>query len=155
MRLELVCALLVIAVVTIGTSAEYSGSQNDVDDERSVRDAVDDDDVQSVLGDDDGRSVRDVFDGDDVQSQLREMMVGGVFAIKANAVKHAIIAVPIAGASIVFIYAEVVRSLSLSELAWFIQYSGCALIQLLICHEMLNIMFLRLMEALTLVFGAL
>eukprot|EP00731_Ephydatia_muelleri_P001453 Em0001g1453a len=70
MRLELVCALLVIAVVTIGTSAEYSGSQNDVDDERSVQDAVDDDDVQSVLGDDDGRSVRDVFDGDDVQSQL-------------------------------------------------------------------------------------
>ena len=78
MRLELVCALLVIAVATIGTSAEYSGSQNDVDDERSVRDAVDDDDVQSVLGDDeqsvlgddDGRSVRDILDGDDVQSQL-------------------------------------------------------------------------------------
>ena len=72
MRLELVCALLVIAVVTIGTSAEYSGSQNDVDDERSVRDAVDDDDVQSVLGDDDGRSVRDILDGDDVRSQLRD-----------------------------------------------------------------------------------
>ena len=71
MRLELVCALLAIAVVTIGTSAEYSGSQNDVDDERSVRDAVDDDDVQSVLGDDDGR---DILDGDDVQSQLGQRL---------------------------------------------------------------------------------
>ena len=38
------------------------------------------------------------------------MMVGGASAITANAVKHAITAVPIAGASIVFIYAEVVRS---------------------------------------------
>ncbi|KAL5516303.1 hypothetical protein EMCRGX_G001591 [Ephydatia muelleri] len=47
MRLERVCALLVIAVVTIGTSAEYSGSQNDVDDERSVQDAVDDDDCRA------------------------------------------------------------------------------------------------------------
>ena len=78
MRLELVCALLVIAVATIGTSAEYSGSQNDVDDERSVRDAVDDDDVQNVLGDDEqsvlgdgeGRSVRDAVDDDDVQNVL-------------------------------------------------------------------------------------
>ena len=70
MRLEIVWALLVIAVVTIGTSAEDSGSQNDVDDERSVRDALDGDDVQSVLVDDDGRSVRDILDGDDVQSQL-------------------------------------------------------------------------------------
>ncbi|KAL5516304.1 hypothetical protein EMCRGX_G001592 [Ephydatia muelleri] len=56
MRLELVFALLVIAVVSIGTSAEDSGSQNDVDDELSVRDAFDGD-GQSVLGDD-GRSVR-------------------------------------------------------------------------------------------------
>ncbi|KAL5516302.1 hypothetical protein EMCRGX_G001590 [Ephydatia muelleri] len=56
MRLELVFALLVIAVVSIGTSAEDSGSQHDVDDEWSVRDAFDDD-GQSVLGDD-GRSVR-------------------------------------------------------------------------------------------------
>eukprot|EP00731_Ephydatia_muelleri_P001454 Em0001g1454a len=78
MRLELVCALLVIAVATIGTSAEYSGSQNDVDDERSVQDAVDDDDVQNVLGDDEqsvlgdgeGRSVRDAVDDDDVQNVL-------------------------------------------------------------------------------------
>ena len=58
MRLEVVCALFMIAVFTIGTSAEDSGSQNDVDDERSVRDAFDDDEGQSVLGDD-GRSVRD------------------------------------------------------------------------------------------------
>ena len=56
MRLELMFALLVIAVVSIGTSAEDSGSQNDVDDELSVRDAFDGD-GQSVLGDD-GRSVR-------------------------------------------------------------------------------------------------
>ena len=81
MRLELVCALLVIAVVTIGTSAEERGRNyvdddalddvldDDDDDGRSVRDAVDDDvrsvrdavsdDVRSMLGDDDGRSVRD------------------------------------------------------------------------------------------------
>ena len=79
MRLEVVCTLLVIAVVTIGTSAEESGRHYadddalddvlDDDDGRSVRDAVDDDvrsvrdavsdDVRSVLGDDDGRSVRD------------------------------------------------------------------------------------------------
>ena len=57
MRLELVCALLVIAVVTIGTSAEESG-RNYVDD-----DAFDGDDVQSVLGDDDGRSVLGDDDG--------------------------------------------------------------------------------------------
>ena len=70
MRLELVCELLVIAVVTIGTSAEERGRHYADDDERSVRDALDDDDgrsvkdtvdddVQSVLGDYDGRSVRD------------------------------------------------------------------------------------------------
>ena len=60
MRFELVCALLVIAVVTIGTSAEDSGSQNEVDDERSSRDALDGDDGHSVLGDvNDGPSVRD------------------------------------------------------------------------------------------------
>ncbi|KAL5484110.1 hypothetical protein EMCRGX_G020559 [Ephydatia muelleri] len=59
MRLELVCALLVIAVVSIATSAEDIGSQNDVDDERSVRDALGSDDGESALGDDDGRSVRD------------------------------------------------------------------------------------------------
>ena len=66
MRLEVVCAMLAIAVVTIGTSAEDSGRpwrnyvdddedgrsvrdggrpwRNYVDDERSVRDAHDDDD---------------------------------------------------------------------------------------------------------------
>ena len=59
MRLELVCALVVIAVVTIGISAEDSRNQNDVDDERSARDALDGDDGQSVLGYDDGRRVRD------------------------------------------------------------------------------------------------
>ena len=32
---------------------------NDVDDERSVRDALGSDDGESALGDDDGRSVRD------------------------------------------------------------------------------------------------
>ena len=59
MRLELVCALLVIAAVSIATSAEDIGSRNDVDDERSVRDALVRDDGESALGDDDGRSVRD------------------------------------------------------------------------------------------------
>ena len=59
MRLELVCALLVIAAVSIATSAEDIGSQKDVDDERSVRDALVSDDGESALGDDDGRSVRD------------------------------------------------------------------------------------------------
>ena len=59
MRLELVCALLVIAAVSIATSAEDIGSQKDVDDERSVRDALVSDDGESALGYDDGRSVRD------------------------------------------------------------------------------------------------
>ena len=81
MRLEVVCALLAVASVTIRTSAEDSGSpwrsyvddersvrdaldssrpwRSYVDDERSVRDAVDDDDGQSVLGSNDGRSIRD------------------------------------------------------------------------------------------------
>ena len=40
MRLELICAFLAIAMVTIGTSAVISGRQNDADDERSVRDAL-------------------------------------------------------------------------------------------------------------------
>ena len=57
MRLELVGALLVIAVVATCASAENSGKQNDVDYERSVREALDEDEVQNVLGDD-GRSVR-------------------------------------------------------------------------------------------------
>ena len=51
--------LLVLALATIGTASaeDYSGSQNDVDDDgRSVRDALDGDDEQSEDG---GRSVRD------------------------------------------------------------------------------------------------
>ena len=59
MRLELVGALLVIAVVATCASAENSGKQNDIDYERSVREALDEDDVQNVLGDY-GRSVRNV-----------------------------------------------------------------------------------------------
>ncbi|KAL5487108.1 hypothetical protein EMCRGX_G019669 [Ephydatia muelleri] len=74
MRLEVVCAMLAIAVVTIGTSAEDSGRpwRNYVDadeDGRSVRDALDGgrpwrnyvDDERSVRvahDDDDGRSIR-------------------------------------------------------------------------------------------------
>ena len=55
MRLEVVCALLAVALVTIGTSAEDSDRpwRSYVDDEQSVRDALDDDD---------GRSVRDALD---------------------------------------------------------------------------------------------
>ena len=45
MRLELVCALLVIAVVTIGASAEGS----DGDHKRSVRDPLDHDEGRSVV----------------------------------------------------------------------------------------------------------
>ena len=71
MRLELICAFLAIAMVTIGTSAVISGRQNDADDEWSVRDALfsgggggggggggdsggrlDEDDGHNVLGDD-------------------------------------------------------------------------------------------------------
>ncbi|KAL5516294.1 hypothetical protein EMCRGX_G001582 [Ephydatia muelleri] len=75
MRLELVCALLVVALVTAGTSAEDSGRpwRSYADDERSVRDALDDDDGRSVRDAgrpwrsyvDDERSVRDVLDDDD------------------------------------------------------------------------------------------
>ena len=83
MRLEVVCALLAVASVTIGTSAEDSGRpwRSYVDDERSVRDALDDDDGRSVRDAldssrpwrsyvDDERSVRDAVDDDDGQSVL-------------------------------------------------------------------------------------
>ena len=70
MRLEVVCAMLAIAVVTIGTSAEDSGRpwRNYVDDDedgRSVRDALDGGRPwrNYVDADEDGRSVRDALDG--------------------------------------------------------------------------------------------
>ena len=66
MRLEVVCAMLAIAVVTIGTSAEDSSRpwRNYVDadkDGRSVRDALDSGRPwrNYVDNDEDGRSVRD------------------------------------------------------------------------------------------------
>ncbi|KAL5516297.1 hypothetical protein EMCRGX_G001585 [Ephydatia muelleri] len=83
MRLEVVCALLAVASVTIGTSAEDSDRpwRSYVDDERSVRDALDDDDGRSVRDAldssrpwrsyvDDERSVRDAVDDEDGHSVL-------------------------------------------------------------------------------------
>ena len=83
MRLEVVCALLAVASVTIGTSAEDSDRpwRSYVDDEQSVRDALDDDDGRSVRDAldssrpwrsyvDDERSVRDAVDDEDGQSVL-------------------------------------------------------------------------------------
>ena len=91
MQLEVVCALLAVASVTIGTSAEDSGRpwRSYVDDERSVRDALDSsrpwrsyvDDERSVRDAldssrpwrsyvDDERSVRDAVDDEDGQSVL-------------------------------------------------------------------------------------
>ncbi|KAL5516299.1 hypothetical protein EMCRGX_G001587 [Ephydatia muelleri] len=65
MRLEVVCALLAVASVTIGTSAEDSDRpwRSYVDDDgRSVRDALDSSRPWRSYVDDDGRSVRDALD---------------------------------------------------------------------------------------------